>query len=61
MPAPALKSRNPLATLATVVTWVFWLAAAATVTTVLRALTRPGARCSAPTSVAPAPRPPASA
>lgn len=42
MPAPALKSRNPLATLATVVTWVFWLAAAVTVTTLLRALTGQG-------------------
>ena len=42
MPAPALKSRNPLATLATVVTWVFWLAVAATAVTVLRALTGQG-------------------
>ena len=42
MPAPALKSRNPLATLATVVTWVFWLAVAATAATVLRALTGQG-------------------
>jgi hypothetical protein len=42
MPAPALKSRNPLATLATVVTWVFWLAAAATAATLLRALTGQG-------------------
>jgi hypothetical protein len=42
MPAPSLKSRNPLATLATVVTWVFWIAVAATATTVLRALTGQG-------------------
>ena len=42
MPAPALKSRNPLATLATVVTWVFWLAVAATAATLLRALTGQG-------------------
>jgi hypothetical protein len=42
MPAPALKSRNPLAALATAVTWVFWIAVAATVSTVLRALTGQG-------------------
>jgi hypothetical protein len=42
MPSPALKSRNPLATLATVVTWVFWLAVAATAATLLRALTGQG-------------------
>jgi len=42
MPAPALKSRNRLATLATAVTWVFWIAVAATVATVLRALTGQG-------------------